>query len=78
MHNMEIRIHTQSGSVETFFQDNPALIAPIFKGIQSTKVFASNVITIAGDYSLTTFVASLAPRKVSELDRALAIALDLV
>jgi len=55
---MEIRIHTQSGSVETFFQDNPALVAPILKGIQSTKVFASNIITIAGDYSLTTFASS--------------------
>ncbi len=58
MHNMEIRIHTQSGSVETFFQDNPTLVAPILKGIQSTKVFATNIITIAGDYSLTTFVTS--------------------
>src|SRR3974377_437764 len=55
---MEIRIHTQSGSVETFFQDNPALVAPILKAIQSTKVFATSAITIAGDYSLTTFVAS--------------------
>src|ERR1035438_6948664 len=58
MHNMEIRIHTQSGSVETFFQDNPVLVASILKGIQSTKVFATNIITIAGDYSLTTFVTS--------------------
>jgi hypothetical protein len=55
---MEIRIHTQSGSVETFFQDNPALAASILKSVQSTKVFATNIITIAGDYSLTTFVAS--------------------
>ena len=55
---MEIRIHTQAGSVETFFQDNPALAASILKGIQSTKVFATNIITIAGDYSLTTFAAS--------------------
>ena len=47
-----------AGSVETFFQDNPALVAPILKGIQSTKVFATDIITIAGDYSLTTFVAS--------------------
>jgi hypothetical protein len=38
---MEIRIHTDSGSVETFFQDNPGLVTPIFKGIQSTKVFAT-------------------------------------
>jgi hypothetical protein len=55
---MEIRIHTQSGLVETFFQDNPALVASILKAIQSTKVFATNIITIAGDYSLTSFVAS--------------------
>ena len=58
MHHMEIRIHTQSGSVETFFQDNPALAASIAKGIQFTKVFASETITLAGDYSLTTFAAS--------------------
>lgn len=55
---MEIRIYTQSGSVETFYQDNPASVASILKGIQSTKVFANNVITIAGDYSLTSFVTS--------------------
>ena len=55
---MEIRIHTQSGSVESFFQDNAAEVAAILKNIQSTKVFASNVITIAGDYSLTTFATS--------------------
>ena len=55
---MEIRIHTCGGSIETFFQDNPALAASILKGIQSTKVFASNIITIAGDYSLTSFANS--------------------
>jgi hypothetical protein len=55
---MEIRIHTESGLVETFFQDNPALVASMLKGIQSTKVFASNIITIAGEYSLTTFATS--------------------
>ena len=58
MHNMEIRIHTQGGSVETFFQDNPALVARILKGIQPAKVFTGDIITIAGDYSLTTFVTS--------------------
>jgi hypothetical protein len=57
-HTMEIRIHTQSGSVESFFQDNPTQVATILKAIQSTKVFAANVITIAGDYSLTSFAAS--------------------
>ena len=61
---MEIRIHTQGGSVETFFQDDPALAARILKGIQSRSVFAGDIITIAGDYSLTTFVAS----RVSRVD----------
>ncbi len=55
---MKILIHTQGGSVETFFQDNPALADRIWKGIQSTKGFIGDTITIAGDYSLTTFVAS--------------------
>jgi hypothetical protein len=55
---MEIRIHTQSGSVETFFQGDPALAARISKRIQSTRAFATDSITIAGDYSVTTFVAS--------------------
>jgi len=55
---MKIRIHTESNSIETFFQDNPALSAPILKAIQSTKVFASSTITIAGEYSLTTFATS--------------------
>ena len=55
---MEIRIHTQSGSVETFFQDNPALVASMLKGIQATKVFATEILTIAGEYSLTSFVTS--------------------
>src|SRR5208282_4383743 len=58
MHNMEIRIHACGGSVETYFQDNPALAARILKGIQSTKGFTGDIITIAGDYSLTTFIAS--------------------
>src|SRR5271157_3073689 len=55
---MQILIHTQGGSVETFVQDDQALAARILKGIQSTKGFTGDIITIAGDYSLTTFVAS--------------------
>jgi len=55
---MKILIHSQGGSVETFSQDNPALAARILKGIQPTKVFTGDIITIAGDHSLTTFVAS--------------------
>ncbi len=58
MHNMEIRIHTQEGSVETFVQDDPALSARILEEIQPARAFAGNVITIAGDYSLTTFATS--------------------
>lgn len=55
---MEIRIHTQEGSVETFVQDDPALSARILREIQPARAFAGNVITIAGDYSFTTFAAS--------------------
>jgi len=61
---MEIRIHTCEGSVATFFQDNPALVARILKGIQSRSIFTGDIITIAGDYSLTSFVAS----RVSRVD----------
>src|SRR6185369_13452570 len=32
--------------------------APILKTVRSTKVFASNTITIAGEYSVTTFATS--------------------
>jgi hypothetical protein len=55
---MKILIHTQGGSVGAFFQDNPALAARILKGIQPAKAFTGDTITIAGDYSLTAFVAS--------------------
>jgi hypothetical protein len=61
---MKILIHTQEGSVETFFQDNPDVAARILKEIQSTKGFIGDYITIAGDYSLTTFIAS----RVSRVD----------
>jgi hypothetical protein len=67
---MEIRIHTCGGSVETFFQDNPALVASMLKGIQSTKVFTTSVITIAGEYSVTTFATSRVDR-VDLIDEAL-------
>ena len=55
---MEIRISTQSGSVETFFQDDPALAARMLKGIVPAKVFTGDAITIAGEYSMTTFATS--------------------
>jgi len=55
---MQILIHTQEGSVGTFFQDNPALVTRILEGIQSTKIFTGDVITIGGDYSLTTYIAA--------------------
>src|SRR4029434_2532597 len=56
----------------TLCQDNPALVAPLLKGIQSSKVFATNIITIAGDYSLTSFVASRVNR-VDLIDEELPI-----
>lgn len=55
---MEIQFHTQEGVVETFVQDDPALSARILREIQPAKAFAGKVITIAGDYSLSTFATS--------------------
>ena len=55
---MQIRIHTRSGSVETFLQDSTSLAASILKGTQPARVFSTGIITIAGDYSLTTFVTA--------------------
>jgi hypothetical protein len=55
---MEIRVHTQGGSVETFIQDDPVLADRILKDIRPATLFAADVITIAGDYSLTTFLTS--------------------
>ena len=55
---MEIRIHTQQGSVEAFYQDNPTQVARLLRVIHPAKVFAGEMITIAGDYSLTTFSVS--------------------
>jgi hypothetical protein len=59
---MEIRIHTQSGSIETFVQDDPAQMARLLEALQPARVFAADIITIAGDYSLTTFVTSRVTR----------------
>ena len=61
---MEIRIHSCGGSVGTFFQDNPVLAERILKEIQPAKVFTGDIITIAGDYSLTSFV----PSRVNRVD----------
>ncbi len=44
--------------MERFVQDDPTLSARILREIQPAKAFAGNVITIAGDYSLTTFATS--------------------
>lgn len=55
---MEIRIHTSDRSVERFLQEDPALVTQILDGLQSKKLFTGNIITVAGDYSLTTFVTA--------------------
>lgn len=61
---MEIRIHTCGGSVETFVQDDPAPAARLLKQIQPAKVFSGDILTIAGDFSLTTFAIS----KINRVD----------
>jgi len=55
---MEIRIHSQAGTTETFVQNDPALVSRLVDAIQPSRAFAADVITVAGDYSVTTFVTA--------------------
>lgn len=48
--------------MEKFFQDDPALVARLLEALHATRVFSSDVIMIAGDYSLTAFVTSRVTR----------------
>jgi len=59
---LEIRIHGASGSVKTFVQDDQTLAARILDGLHPARLFATGKITIAGEYSLTAFVASRVAR----------------
>jgi hypothetical protein len=61
---MQIRIHTCGGPVETFVQDDPALAARILNQIQPAKVFTGEILTIAGEFSMTSFATS----KVNRVD----------
>ena len=63
-YNLEIRIHTQFGAVQTFFQDNPAVTAKLLKTLHPARMFSDDLLTIAGEYSLTVFDAS----KISRVD----------
>jgi mRNA interferase MazF len=47
------------------------------EGLPRTSAARCDFLALMFKKKLTTFVASLTPRKLSELDRALAIALDL-
>jgi mRNA interferase MazF len=47
------------------------------EGLPRTSAVRCDFLALMFKQKLTTFVASLTPRKLSELDRALAIALDL-
>jgi len=48
------------------------------EGLPRTSAVRCDFLALMFKRKLTTFVASLTPRKLSELDRALVIALDLV
>jgi hypothetical protein len=61
---LEIRIHCISGSVKTFQQNDESLASHILDGLQPARLFATGKITIAGEYSLTVFVAS----KITRVD----------
>jgi len=61
---LEIRIHGANGSVKTFVQDDQSLASHILDGLHPARMFVTGKITIAGEYSLTAFVAS----KVTRID----------
>jgi hypothetical protein len=60
--HLEIQIHGASGSVKTFVQDDKALASRILDGLHPARLFATGKITIAGEYSLTAYVASQVTR----------------
>jgi hypothetical protein len=55
---MEIRIHSIDGSIATFVQDDPASIEQILTSINPINVFSHQRILIAGNYSLSAFIAA--------------------
>ena len=55
---LRICVHGTDGSIETFSQHQELVAARIFGGLQPARLFAAGKITIAGEYSLTVFVAS--------------------
>ena len=61
---LEIRIYGADGGVETFTQQEDALAENILKDILPARLFTSDKIVIAGDFSLTAFV----PARLSRID----------
>ncbi|HUA68635.1 MAG TPA: hypothetical protein VMA13_08810 [Candidatus Saccharimonadales bacterium] len=62
--HLEIRIQGANGSVKTFVQEEQSMVSRIIDGLHPARLFTTGKITIAGDYSLTAFVAS----KISRID----------
>ena len=62
--HLEIRIQGANGSVKTFVQEDQSLASRILDGLHPARLFTTGKITIAGDYSLTAFVAS----KITRID----------
>jgi hypothetical protein len=55
---MEIRIHLIDGSIATFIQDDLAAVEKILGGINPINVFSQQRIIIAGNYSVSAFIAA--------------------
>ena len=62
--HLEIRIQGANGSVKTFVQEDQSLASRILDGLHPARMFATGKITIAGEYSLTAFMAS----KITRID----------
>lgn len=59
---LEIRVHDANGLVKAFEQNDQALASHILDRLHPARLYASGKITIAGEYSLTAFVASRVTR----------------
>jgi len=60
--HLKIRIHGASGSLKIFAQNDDTLASRILDGLHPVQLFSKGKITIAGEYSLTAYVASQVTR----------------
>jgi len=60
--HLEIKIHGANGSIKNFVQDDKTLASRVLDSLHPARLFSSGKIIIAGEVSLTAFVASRVTR----------------